>query len=54
MPVDIVIEHPSGRLQVRLEQRPGNPNPVAFLVRTARRLFEGRVLVNLREKASAG
>jgi len=45
MPVDVVIEHPSGRSQVRLEQRPGNPNPVAFLVRTARRLFEGRVLV---------
>src|SRR5205085_1246822 len=32
MPVDVVIEHPSGRLQVRLEQRAGSPNPVAFLV----------------------
>lgn len=53
MPVDVVIEHPSGRLQVRLEQRPGSPNPVAFLVRTARRLFEGRVLVKVRENAAA-
>jgi len=53
MPVDVVIEHPSGGLQVRLEQRPGNPNPVAFLVRTARRLFEGRVLVNPRDTSAA-
>jgi 2-methylaconitate cis-trans-isomerase PrpF len=45
MPVDIVIEHPSGTMQVRLEQRPGQPTPVAYVVRTARRLFEGRVLV---------
>jgi 2-methylaconitate cis-trans-isomerase PrpF len=53
MPVDVVIEHPSGRMQVRLEQRPGEKAPVAYLVRTARRLFEGRVLVNVRE-APAG
>ena len=50
MPVDVAIEHPSGRLQVRMEQRADNPSPVAFLVRTARRLFEGRVLVNLRDE----
>lgn len=52
MPVDIVIEHPSGRMQVRLEQRPLDKTPVAFVVRTARRLFEGRVLVNVRNKVS--
>jgi 2-methylaconitate cis-trans-isomerase PrpF len=46
LPVDIVIEHPSGRMQLRLEQRPGEKAPVAYLVRTARRLFEGRVLVS--------
>jgi 2-methylaconitate cis-trans-isomerase PrpF len=51
MPGDVVIEHPSGRMQVRLEQRPGEKAPVAYLVRTARRLFEGRVLVNVREAA---
>jgi hypothetical protein len=53
MPVDVIIEHPSGRLQVRLEQRPGEEAPVAYLVRTARRLFEGRVLVNV-PKSTAG
>jgi 2-methylaconitate cis-trans-isomerase PrpF len=50
MPADIITEHPSGRMQVRLEQ--GEKTPVAFVVRTARRLFEGRVLVNVRDKIS--
>jgi len=45
LPTDIVIEHPSGTMQVHLERRAGEPAPVAYLVRTARRLFEGRVLV---------
>lgn len=45
LPADIVIEHPSGTMQVRLEQRAGEKAPVAYIVRTARRLFEGRVLV---------
>ena len=45
LPADIVIEHPSGTIQVRLEQRAGEAAPVAYVVRTARRLFEGRVLV---------
>ena len=53
MPVDIVIEHPSGRMQVRLEQGVHEKAPVAFVVRTARRLFEGRVLVNMRDKVSS-
>jgi 2-methylaconitate cis-trans-isomerase PrpF len=53
MPTDIVIEHPSGRIQVRLEQGPGDKTPVAFVVRTARRLFEGRVLINMRERAAS-
>jgi hypothetical protein len=52
VPLDVVIEHPSGSIQVRMEQGAGG-RPVAFLVRTARRLFEGRVLVNVREKAPA-
>ncbi len=47
LPADIVIEHPSGTMQVRLEQRAGETAPVAYLVRTARRLFEGRVLVRM-------
>jgi hypothetical protein len=51
MPADIVIEHPSGRMQVRLEQRPGEKAPIAYIVRTARRLFEGKVLVRVADAA---
>jgi 2-methylaconitate cis-trans-isomerase PrpF len=49
LPADIVIEHPSGTMQVHLERRADETEPVAYLVRTARRLFEGRVLVHLRD-----
>jgi 2-methylaconitate cis-trans-isomerase PrpF len=45
LPATLSFEHPSGRLDVRLEQRPGAAQPVAAIVRTARRLFEGAVLV---------
>jgi len=51
LPADIVIEHPSGSMQVRLERREGETAPVAYLVRTARRLFEGRVLVQIADEA---
>ncbi len=51
LPADIVIEHPSGRMQVRLEQHAGDRAPVAYLVRTARRLFEGKALVHRRAAA---
>jgi len=44
-PTTVDIEHPSGRLPVRLATRPGDGVPVAGVVRTARRLFEGRILV---------
>lgn len=50
-PQDVVIEHPSGRLDVRLERRPGGGVPVAFVVRTARRLFEGHVLVRAPQRS---
>ena len=53
MPADIVIEHPSGTMQVRLEQRAGETAPVAYVVRTARRLFEGRVLVEMPDAVGA-
>jgi len=46
LPIDIVIEHPSGTMQVHLQQRTGESAPVAYIVRTARRLFEGKVLVD--------
>jgi 2-methylaconitate cis-trans-isomerase PrpF len=45
LPTDLRIEHPSGHLDVRLERHPEYTEPAAFVVRTARRLFEGHVLV---------
>lgn len=45
LPTDLRIEHPSGHLDVRLEKHPDYTEPAAFVVRTARRLFEGHVLV---------
>jgi 2-methylaconitate cis-trans-isomerase PrpF len=45
VPVDLRLEHPSGRLDVRLERRADYADPVAYVLRTARRLFEGSVLV---------
>ncbi|HEY7246097.1 MAG TPA: 4-oxalomesaconate tautomerase [Xanthobacteraceae bacterium] len=45
LPADLRIEHPSGHLDVRLEKHADYAEPAAFVVRTARRLFEGHVLV---------
>ncbi|HXW23935.1 MAG TPA: 4-oxalomesaconate tautomerase [Xanthobacteraceae bacterium] len=45
LPATLSFEHPSGHLEVRLERRDGIAQPVAAIVRTARRLFEGAVLV---------
>jgi 2-methylaconitate cis-trans-isomerase PrpF len=45
LPTDLRIEHPSGHLDVRLERHADYAEPAAFVVRTARRLFEGHVLV---------
>jgi 2-methylaconitate cis-trans-isomerase PrpF len=53
LPADLRIEHPSGHLDVRLEKHPDYAEPAAFVVRTARRLFEGHVLVK-RSALSAG
>jgi len=43
LPHTVAIEHPSGRLEISLEKPAGRSQPVASLVRTARRLFEGAV-----------
>lgn len=43
LPRTLTIEHPSGSLDVKLETVAGSSEPVASLVRTARRLFEGAV-----------
>ncbi len=57
LPVDLILEHPSGRLDVRLDHHPESVEPAAYVMRTARRLFEGRVLVKradvFREEALA-
>jgi 2-methylaconitate cis-trans-isomerase PrpF len=45
VPAELELEHPSGRLSIRLEWRADQAYPVAFVVRTARRLFEGAVLI---------
>ncbi len=45
LPVTLAFEHPAGQIEARLERREGLPYPVASLVRTTRRLFEGAVLV---------
>ncbi|MBS0246166.1 MAG: 4-oxalomesaconate tautomerase [Proteobacteria bacterium] len=42
-PASVRIEHPSGALDVRLEAQDGSNETVAFVVRTARRLFDGFV-----------
>jgi 2-methylaconitate cis-trans-isomerase PrpF len=47
LPGHVVIEHPSGTIQLHLEQRSDQVEPTVYLVRTARRLFEGRVLVRM-------
>lgn len=41
LPATITIEHRSGRLAVRLQER--DAHVVAGMLRTARRLFEGQV-----------
>jgi 2-methylaconitate cis-trans-isomerase PrpF len=49
LPVMFAIEHPSGRLEVTLDHHPDYVEPAAYVVRTARRLFEGHVLVKASE-----
>jgi len=49
LPAMFAIEHPSGRLEVTLDHHPDYAEPAAYVVRTARRLFEGHVLVKASE-----
>jgi 2-methylaconitate cis-trans-isomerase PrpF len=44
-PSDLVIEHPSGRLQLHVEATPDRGPPTVSVVRTARRIFEGTLHV---------
>ncbi|MFM7345812.1 MAG: 4-oxalomesaconate tautomerase [Tagaea sp.] len=45
LPADLRIEHPSGALSVRIERPDPDAAPVVHVLRTARRLFEGAVLI---------
>jgi 2-methylaconitate cis-trans-isomerase PrpF len=45
LPVAFGLEHASGRIDVTLDCHPDYAEPAAYVVRTARRLFEGHVLV---------
>jgi 2-methylaconitate cis-trans-isomerase PrpF len=45
LPADLVIEHPSGTMPIRLERRVHDGAAAVYITRTARRIFEGRVLI---------
>jgi hypothetical protein len=48
IPATLALEHPTGRMDVRIELPEGSNEPVVFVTRTCRRLFEGSVLVRRR------
>lgn len=48
LPCDLTFEHPSGRMAVRLDRNEATGQPVVFVTRTCRRLFEGTALVRRR------
>jgi 2-methylaconitate cis-trans-isomerase PrpF len=48
LPADLTFEHPSGRMAVRIDRNEATGEPVVFVTRTCRRLFEGAVLVRRR------
>ncbi len=45
LPANLLIEHPSGTMPIRLERRPQDDAVAVYVTRTARRIFEGRVLI---------
>ena len=53
IPDTVCIEHPAGTIEVALENREGYAFPVAGVVRTARRLFDGKVYVGPRTPRAA-
>lgn len=52
LPATLTIEHPSGKLDLHLEQRPGETSARVSVIRTARRLFEGVVYARQDEVAA--
>lgn len=53
VPALLGLEHPQGRLDVQLDHTEGQDAPTASIVRTARRLFEGAVLVRRETRIAA-
>lgn len=48
LPADLTFEHPSGRMAVRIDRNAATGQPVVFVTRTCRLLFEGAALVRRR------
>ena len=47
-PAELTLEHPTGRMTVRVENQASGNVPVVYVMRTCRRLFEGSALVRKR------
>lgn len=52
MPADLTLEHPTGRMVVRVAIPDGGNAPAVYVMRTCRRLFEGAVLARRRQPAA--
>lgn len=48
-PAELTLEHPTGRMTVRVENQASGNVPVVYVMRTCRRLFEGSALVRKRD-----
>jgi hypothetical protein len=48
IPATLALEHPTGRMNVRVDIPEGSKSPAVYVMRTCRRLFEGAVLVRQR------
>jgi 2-methylaconitate cis-trans-isomerase PrpF len=49
VPADLALEHPTGRMDVRVAIPRGAASPAVYVMRTCRRLFEGAVLARRRD-----
>jgi 2-methylaconitate cis-trans-isomerase PrpF len=48
LPSVLALEHPTGRMEVRVGIPAGSNQPAVYVMRTCRRLFEGAVLARPR------